>query len=61
MEKKNCKDMSNVEIKLYMKSLNEEFEAKKSLINKICDEMDKIEDAYHSAEQELSIRTNLYL
>lgn len=60
MDKQNCSEMSNSEIKIYLKTLDEEFEAKKNLVKQICAEMDKIEKKYRSAEQELNHRKNIY-
>lgn len=61
MEIKNCKEMSNAEIKIYLKTLDEEFESKKNLVIKICSEMDEIEKQYNAAEQELNLRKNIYI
>lgn len=61
MDKKNCKELSNAELKLYMKSLQDEFEGKKLSLQKICDEMDAIEQEYLWAKNESEIRKNLFV
>lgn len=61
MDKKNCKELSNAELKLYMKSLQDEFEGKKLSLRKICDEMDAIEQEYLRAKNESEIRKNLFV
>jgi hypothetical protein len=61
MEKINCTDLSNSEIKLYMESLTNLFESKKIALTKICSEMDEIEKEYLQAKKELDIRKNIYL
>lgn len=59
MDKKDCKGMSNAEIKLYIKSLNNEFEALKAKIVAITKQMESIEEAYNDANRELNIRKNV--
>ena len=54
MEKKDCKNMRNSEIKLYMETLNNEYEAKKNKIVGLCKEMEELEHWYKDAE-------NIYL
>lgn len=61
MEKKNCKELSNAELKLYLKSLQDKFEGKKLSLRKICDEMDAIEQEYLRAKNESEIRKNLFV
>ena len=61
MEKKDCKNMRNLEIKLYMETLNNEYEAKKNKIVGLCKEMEELEHWYKDAENELNIRKNIYL
>lgn len=53
--------MSNSEIKMRIENLKNEFEAKKIKLREICEDMDKIEKEYISANNELSIRKNIYL
>lgn len=61
MEKKDCKNLSNAELKLYIETLKHSFESKKIEITKICEEMGKIEKEYLTAIHELDIRKNIYL
>lgn len=60
MEKKNTKNMSNTEIKVYLLQLENEFEAKKNNIKKICEELIELEHEYNSAQNELNIRKTIY-
>lgn len=55
----NFSKMSNAEIKLHLKKLENEFESKKKEIVTKCDEMKKIEDEYLMAENELNLRKNI--
>lgn len=61
MEKKDCTNMSNSELKIYIETLRNSFEGKKSSLKKICEEMGDIEKEYLSAMHELEIRKNIYL
>jgi hypothetical protein len=61
MKKINYSEMSNSEIKMRIENLKNEFEAKKIKLREICEDMDKIEKEYISANNELSIRKNIYL
>lgn len=61
MNKINYSEMSNSEIKMRIENLKNEFEAKKIKLREICEDMDKIEKEYISANNELSIRKNIYL
>lgn len=60
METKDYTTMSNNEIKLHIQKLENEFEAKKIQIKSLCDELLEIENEYHKAENELSIRKTVY-
>ena len=60
MEKENTKNMSNTEIKVYLLQLENEFEAKKNNIKKICEELIELEHEYNSAQNELNIRKTIY-
>lgn len=61
MEKKDASSMSNSEIKLYLETLNNEFEAKKAKLVELCKEIEDIQFEYTNAEIELKIRKNIYL
>lgn len=61
MEKKDCTNMSNSELKIYIETLRNEFESKKAELAKICEIMGDIENEYLSATHELEIRRNILL
>lgn len=61
MNKVNYNEMSNSEIRLRIETLKNEFEAKKIKLRELCEEMDKIEKEYLDANNELSVRKNIYL
>lgn len=60
MEVKNCSELSNSEIKLYLESLNNEFESKKAKIKELCEELIEIEKAYNDAQTEINIRRTIF-
>ena len=53
---KDCKTMSNNELKLYKLALENEYEAIKAKINALEDELDKLDREYAKAENEEKIR-----
>ena len=61
MEKRDCTNMSNTELKLYIESLRNIFESRKNEIKRICEEMGNVEKEYLKANRELEIRKNIYL
>ena len=61
MEKRNCSEMNNSDLKLYIELLKNIFESKKIELKKICEEMADVEKEYLSANRELDIRKNIYL
>ena len=58
MEEKNLKGMSNSDIELYKKTLENEFDFIKSEINSRIDKLNEIEQRYLNAEKELVKRSN---
>ena len=58
MTNKNLKELSNTELNLYKKDLENEYEAIKNKITKLCDELSNVERKYNSVETELKIRKN---
>lgn len=61
MEKKDTKLMSNNELQIYMKTLENEFEAMKIKIQNMCDELKEIDKEYSRVKNELGIRQgNIY-
>ena len=57
MEGKNLKGMSNSDIELYKKTLENEFDFIKSEINARIDKLNEIEQRYLNAEKELVKRS----
>ena len=57
MEEKNLKGMSNSDIELYKKTLENEFDFIKSEINSRIDKLNEIEQRYLTAEKELVKRS----
>lgn len=61
MTQQNVKDLSNSELIVYKKELSDEFEATKSKIDRLCEELAKIEKEYNKVDNELKIRgKNIY-
>ena len=60
MEIKNCSELSNSEIKEYIESLNNEFEATKAKIKDLCTKLTEIEHAYTAAQTEINIRRTIF-
>ena len=61
MNKVNYNEMSNSEIKMRIETLKNEFESKKIKLRQICEEMGELEKEYLEANNELSVRKNIYL
>ena len=59
-EKKDAKELSNSELKIYLKTHEDSFEAKKIELRAICEEMDAIEKEYLDAKHQLEIRRNIF-
>lgn len=53
-------EMSNIELKLCMEQLTQEFESKKTKLLQLSEDMKKIEKKYLKAKHELEIRKNLF-
>jgi uncharacterized protein involved in exopolysaccharide biosynthesis len=60
MVQKNCKNLSNNELKLYKLSLENEYEAIKAKIAALEEELDKLDREYEKAENEEKIRRTAY-
>lgn len=58
-ESNNVKEMSNSDLKIYLKTLENSFEGKKMELRAICEKMDEIEKEYMAAKHELEIRRNI--
>lgn len=61
MKPKKIDELSNNELIIYKKELSDEFEATKGKIDRLCEELQKIEKEYNKVDNELKIRgKNLY-
>ena len=60
MESRKCSDMSNVEIKQYLLTLENEFEAKKAKVKEMCEELKEIEEEYIKAQNEMNLRKTVF-
>lgn len=60
MESKNCSDMTNAEIKQHMLVLENEFEAKKTKLKEIIEELKEIETEYTKAATEINLRKTIF-
>jgi uncharacterized protein involved in exopolysaccharide biosynthesis len=60
MVQKNCKNLSNNELKLYKLSLENEYEAIKAKIAALEEELDKLDREYEKAENEEKIIRTAY-
>ena len=60
MVQKDCKNLSNNELKLYKLSLENEYEAVKAKIAKLEEELDKLDREYEKAENEEKIRRTAF-
>ena len=60
MVEKDCKNMSNNELKLYKLSLENEYEAVKAKISLLEEELDKLSREYIKVENEEKIRMYIF-
>ena len=60
MVQKDCKNMTNNELKLYKLSLENEYEAVKAKIMALEEELDKLDREYGKAENEEKIRRTAF-
>lgn len=56
MELKNIKELSNSELGLYKKELENYYEVLKTKISKLCDELELVDKEYVKLEKEILIR-----
>jgi len=61
MEIKNVKNMTNSELRLYQKALEDEYEVVKAKISELFKELDTMDMAYNKVEAELNNRKNIKL
>lgn len=52
--------MSNSELKLCIETLQNEFDAKKSELIKLCEEIEDIQKRYNDANREINGRKNVF-
>jgi hypothetical protein len=60
MEAKDCSELTNSELKLYIQSLENEFSAIKAKIKLLCEDMEKIESQYELAQNEINLRKTIF-
>jgi hypothetical protein len=60
MVPKDCKNMSNNELKLYKLALENEYEAIKSKISALEEQLDELDREYNKAENEEKIRRTAF-
>ena len=60
MEVKDCSELTNSELKLYIQSLEDEFSAVKAKIKSLCEDMEKIEAQYELAQNEINLRKTIF-
>ena len=60
MIQRDCKSMSNNELKLYKLSLENEYDAVKAKIVKLEEELDKLDREYEKVENEEKIRRTAF-
>ena len=61
MEIKDIKNMTNSELRLYQKALEDEYEVVKAKISELFKELDTMDMAYNKVEAELNNRKNIKL
>lgn len=59
MEIKDIKNMTNSELRLYQKSLEDEYEVVKAKISELFKELDTMDMAYNKVEAELNNRKTI--
>ena len=60
MEKKECSELTNAEIKEYVLTLENAFEAQKAKIKKECEVLQEIENEYNKALTEINTRRVIF-
>lgn len=59
MEYKDCKNLTNAELRLYKKELEDRYEVLKKEINDLFQTMDRMDIEYNKVEAELNKRRNV--
>ena len=57
---KKSSDLTNAELKQYISTLENEFEAIKAKIKVLCEELKQVENAYGEATNEINIRKTIF-
>jgi predicted nucleic acid-binding Zn-ribbon protein len=60
MKEEMYSNLSNMELKLKMKTLENEYEAIKNKIIALCEDLEEIEANFNKAKHELEIRSNFF-
>jgi len=60
MDRTDYNNMSNSELKLCIETLQNEFDAKKSELIKLCEEIEDIQKRYNDANREINGRKNVF-
>lgn len=60
MDRTDYSNMSNSELKLCIETLQNEFDAKKSELIKLCEEIENIQKRYNDANREINGRKNVF-
>lgn len=60
MDRTDYNNMSNTELKLCIETISNEFEAKKSELVKLCEELMEIQNRYNDADREINSRKNVF-
>lgn len=60
MKGKMYSDLSNMELKLEIEKIKNEYEVKKNKIIALCEELEEIESNFNKAKHELEIRSNFF-
>jgi uncharacterized coiled-coil DUF342 family protein len=60
MDRTDYNNMTNSELKLAIETLQNEFDAKKSEMLKLCEEIEEIQKKYNAINGEISLRKNMF-
>lgn len=60
MDRTDYNNMTNTELILALETLQNEFDAKKSAMLKLCEEIEEIQKKYNAINGEISLRKNMF-
>lgn len=60
MDRTDYNNMTNTELKLCLETLENEFNAKKNEIEKLCDDLKEIQKKVRKVDNEISLRKNIF-